>query len=628
MLVAWSAYETPPRRQAGVSCFCSISITKTPKVMNKKISTQRYLIMRGLILHLFLIFSAASLAGVSPISGQGVLQKKISLSVENMKIRNILKKLEETAAIRFAYQPKLFDDNQKVSLAVEDTQLITVLGALFDAEITFEEVGQFVIIKPILASTSQTITVTGKVANETGVSLPGVNVLEKGTANGTVTDVEGSFTLEAASNSSVLVFSFIGYESKEVAVGSQVNFEITLRADVKKLEEVVVVGYGTQKKTDLTGAVASVRLEDLKDSPNTNIGQFLQGTVPGLNVGIATSSGKTPPISIRGRVSLSGNQNVLIILDSVQFNTSLSSINPDDIASVDVLKDASSTAIYGAQAANGVILITSRKGKPSTRPRIAFRSAYTWQTPTLGSLVPKNREQYLEGIKDAYYDRAYTLESGYTEPNPSFDVKTAVDGSMRDPATGELLPHDFNWWKAGTNTGVIRENNLSLSGGSDAVSYMLSAGIVDQKGFIINDKFVRNTVRANLEVKPLSGLKIGLISSGSFVNQDGAEPTVNGLQRMSPLLVPFDKNGELITNPFQNIEQSPFVTYYVDDYERHNYYCANAYAEIDFPFLKGLSYRLNFGNNYRSDKHYYASPFENGSTGRAYKEDEQYYDYM
>src|SRR6218665_1146123 len=278
--------------------------------MNKKFSIQRVLIMRGLILHLFLIFSAASLASVSPSSGQGVLQKKISLSVENMKIRNILKKLEETAAIRFAYQPKLFDDNQKVSLAVEDTQLITVLGSLFDAEITFEEEGQFVIIKPILASTSHTITVTGKVADETGVSLPGVNVLEKGTANGTVTDIEGSFTLEAASNSSVLVFSFIGYESKEVAVGSQVNFEITLRADVKKLEEVVVVGYGTQKKTDLTGAVASVRLEDLKDSPNTNIGQFLQGTVPGLNVGIATSSGKTPPISIRGRVSLSGNQNV------------------------------------------------------------------------------------------------------------------------------------------------------------------------------------------------------------------------------------------------------------------------------------------------------------------------------
>src|SRR6218665_2684418 len=141
--------------------------TKTFKIMNKKFSTQRVLIMRGLILHLFLIFSAASLASVSPTSGQGILQKKISLSVENMKIRNILKKLEETVAIRFAYQPKLFDDNQKVSLAVEDTQLITVLGSLFDAEITFEEVGQFVIIKPILAPTLQTIAVKGKVADET-----------------------------------------------------------------------------------------------------------------------------------------------------------------------------------------------------------------------------------------------------------------------------------------------------------------------------------------------------------------------------------------------------------------------------------------------------------------------------
>jgi TonB-linked SusC/RagA family outer membrane protein len=385
------------------------------------------------------------------------------------------------------------------------------------------------------------------------------------------------------------------------------------------------VGYGTQRKRDVTGAVSSVNLETRRDLPNTNIGQFLQGSVPGLNVGMGTSAGATPPISIRGRVTLNGNQTVLIILDGIQYNGSLSSINPDDIASIDVLKDASSTAVYGAQAANGVILITSRKGRPGPKPRVSFSSAYTHQKPTIGDLRPLKRDEFISYMTENFYDKAYA-GPGFTQPNPAFNLADVIDNALRTP-TGQLLPNDYNWFDEATNNGSIYETNLSVSGGSDRFTYFLSGALVDQKGYIINDKFKRKTLRINLETKPLSWWKVGVQSSGSFVNQDGAEPSFGSIQRMPPLVVPYDSTGSLIPFPTKTLEPSPFTTYYVDDVDRNSYLFANVYTDIDFPFLKGLNYRMNFGNNYRETKRFFASIYAAGQTGQAYKNYQTYYDY-
>lgn len=475
-------------------------------------------------------------------------------------------------------------------------------------------------------SFGQNVTVSGAVTDsEDSTPLIGVTIAVKGTSLGTVTRTDGTYSISVPADAT-LDFNYTGYLKQAIPVNGQTRIDVALTPGAETLEEFVVVGFGIQKKVDVTGAVASLNIEALSELPNTNIAQFLQGTLPGLNVGVATTAGGTPPISVRGRVSLNGNQNVLVILDGIQYTGSLSAINPDDIASIDVLKDASSTAVYGAQAANGVILITSRKGRPGEKPRISFNTGYTTQTPTVGEFKPKNREGYLAGITEAFYDRAYTQESGYTAPNPTFNVKDVVDGSMRD-ANGELLPNDFNWWEAGTNKGTISETNLSVSGGSDKVSYLFSGGLVDQKGFIINDKFARKSIRANIELQPLNWWKVGLVSLGSFVNQDGAEPALATIQRASPLHVPYDANGNLIVSPTNTIELNAFTTYEVDDYERHNYYFANIYNEISFPFLKGLTYRLNFGNNFRTDKRYFSSIFDAGQTGRAFKDDQTYYDY-
>jgi TonB-dependent starch-binding outer membrane protein SusC len=469
---------------------------------------------------------------------------------------------------------------------------------------------------------AQNINVKGKVTKDDGLPLQGASVMVKGSTNGTTTNETGEFSISASANATLLI-SAVDFLMQEIKINNRTSVTVKLAAADKSLENVVVVGYGTQKKVDVTGAVARVNLEAMQNAPNTNIGQFLQGTVPGLNVGLSTFAGGTPPISIRGRVTISGSQNVLIILDGIQYTQSLSSINPDDIASIDVLKDASATAVYGAQAANGVILITTRKGRAGQKPRIAFSSAYTTQEPTV-KFKPWNREQFLENMKDAFWNEAF-IGPDYTQPNSAFNVTPKLDGSMRPG--GVMLPNDYDWWGNSTKTGSILENNLSISGGGEKFSYLLSGGVVDQKGYIINDIFKRKTLRVNLEARPFSFWKVGVVSSGTFVNQDGAEPTMGIITISSPLLVPFDTAGNLIPSPTNTVVGNPFLTYYVDDYDRNQYYFANIYSDLDIPFIKGLNYRMNFGNNLRNSQHYFSSRYGGGLTGEAYKENQEYYDY-
>lgn len=474
-----------------------------------------------------------------------------------------------------------------------------------------------------LLSEAQQIQIRGTVSDASGVPVGGASIRVKGTKTGTASDASGNYQISAPSTGT-LVFSSVNVVEHEEAIGGRTTINVTLQSSSNIMSDVVVVGYGTQRKKDVTGSVSSVNLEVMKNSPNTNLGQFLQGTVPGLNTGLSTIAGGTPSISIRGTVTLNGNKSVLIILDGIQYNGSLSSINPDDIATIDVLKDASSTAVYGAQGANGVILITSRKGRAGQKPRIAYSGAYTSQRPSV-DLRPLNREEYLQRVTDAFWRQAY-IGPDFTQPNPAFNLATKVDASMRD-ASGNLRANDYDWWANATKQGSISENNLSVSGGTDNVSYLLSGSMVGQKNFIVNDLFKRKTLRANLEIRPVKFWKIGLIASGSFVNQDGAEPAMSEIVRHAPLLVPFDSSGNLIPSPTNTVTFNPFRTYHVDDRERHQYYFANIYSDLDIPFIKGLNYRLNFGNNLRNDQHYFASRYDGGFTGRAYKENEEYYDY-
>ena len=467
-------------------------------------------------------------------------------------------------------------------------------------------------------------TVRGVVISATDQEpIIGATILEKGSLNGTVTDLDGQFSLSVKKNATIVV-SYVGFSSQEIATEGRNDLRIVLAEDNKLLDDVVVVGYGTMKKSDLTGAVASANIKAFEKSPNTNLLQSLQGSVPGLNVGQASSAGSDPSITVRGTNTISGNSSVLVVLDGIIYTGGLSSINPADIQSVDVLKDASATAVYGAQAANGVLLITTKKGAKG-KAKVSFSSSYSIQKPTKDLRI-MNREEMLDFDNECLWLYSKTEASGYTQQDPNFNLASRMPDSWMTDSQGNIVPGDYDWWSDFTRTGQIQENKLNVSGGSDAMSYLISVGNTTQKNYLLNDDYKRNSIRVNVDIQPTKWLKAGVQAFGSFENRDGQETYLPFLIECSPLTHPYDENGVIIDYPAHDARENPYHGSMVDDYDRNNSFFANLYAEVQLP-LKGLTYRVNYGNNYRIGEHNYASEYAENNNGQAYKHHSTYYDY-
>ena len=571
-----------------------------------------------------LVASAALCLNLSAYS------QDISLKINNVTVKEAMERVKKDTGYSFVFSSKDVNTSKRVSVSVSDASIEEVIKQILKGQqgLDYEIQGKKIVLRKSQQISSQDNqekkAVTGKVVDANGDPIIGATIMEKGTTNGSITDFDGNFILNVSSNA-ILEISYIGYQSQQINAVTGKTLSIVLKEDTELLDEVVVIGYGSMKKSDLTGAVVSANIKDFEKSPNTNIVQSLQGTVPGLNVGQVTSAGTTPEFSIRGKNTLAGNSSVLIVLDGIIYNSSLSSINPNDIASIDVLKDASATAVYGAQAANGVILITTKRGKAG-KAKVSFSSSYTVSNPTK-DLHPMNRSEYLDFVKNFYYDKAYTGEN-YQTPNPDFRLADYLpDAVMLDNSQPDgISQYDYDWWNEGTRTGSVLENKISLSGGTDAASYLISYANTQQKGVILNDDFSRNSIRVNLDTNPYKWLKLGVQAFASFVNQDGAEPNYWMLNIQSPLIQPYDENGDLVPYPFQTLDTNPFMASDVDDKERHNYFFANFYGEVKLP-VKGLTYRINYGNNYRIDEYFRSNPYGASLTGEAYKKHESYYDY-
>ena len=481
----------------------------------------------------------------------------------------------------------------------------------------------FLLMAGIVSSQAQNV-LRGVVVSATDQEpIVGAAVVEKGTLNGTATDVDGRFTLEVKKNATITV-KYLGFKDQDVAVSGKSEVRVVLAEDNQLLDEVVVVGYTTMKKSDLTGAVSSANLKAFEKSANTNLLQVLQGTVPGLNIGLATSAGSDPSISVRGTNTISGNQNVLVVLDGIIYTGELSALNPADIESIDVLKDASATAVYGAQAANGVLLITSKKGTKG-RAHVSFSSSYSVQSPT-HKLRTMNREEMLNFDNECLWQYSKTPESGYTQQDPNFKLAQRMPDSWMTDANGNIVDGDYDWWDDFTRNGRIQENRLNISGGSDAMQYLISLGNSNVKNYMLNDDFKRNSIRLNLDIQPTKWLKAGVQAFGSFINRDGAETYLPFLIENSPLTQPYDSEGNMNHYPAHDARENPYHGSLVDDYDRNNSFFANLYAEVALP-LNGLTYRVNFGNNYRIGEHNYSSEFAENSNGSAYKHHSTYYDY-
>ncbi|TRX51206.1 TonB-dependent receptor [Fulvivirga sp. M361] len=416
---------------------------------------------------------------------------------------------------------------------------------------------------------AQTKTVQGTVLDEMGDPLPGASVIIKGTSKGTSTDLNGTFSLEVDEND-VLIISFIGYSKKEVAVSGQTSLSITFDLDVSTLQEVVVVAYGKQTKETITSSIVSVESEELKDITTPDVTSMLQGKVAGVQIAASSGSpGATPNILIRGFASLNGNVTPLWVVDGV-IQHSVPIVNPSDVASISVLKDASATALYGSRGANGVVIVTTKRGTLGEPARVTVSSKLAMNTFNTGGFEVMDSRQL--------YD--YHTEFGNTQPW----------------FTQDLLTRDNDWIDGGTQTGVVQESNVSFTTATEDLNLYLNVGYYNEDGTVKGNELDRYTFRTNLDYQMNERLKIMPKLAFSFDDRDRvAQAPLYELYLNLPWDLPFSADGTPVNaNESQDWLGRDQRNYFFD--QQWNYSSSSAFnmsANFDFEFeiLPNLLFR-------------------------------------
>jgi len=475
-----------------------------------------------------------------------------------------------------------------------------------------------ILVTGLQQHTTAQITVTGQVTDaEDNSPLAGVTVLVQGTGTGTVTDVDGNYSIEAPSSNSVLVFSFIGYEQKEIQVGKQSVIDVALPVSTAQLEEVVVVGYGTVKKSDLTGSVGSVSGEELNSVAQTSVDQIMQGRVAGVRI---TQTNAEPgggfSVRIRGTNSITAGNEPLYVIDGLPGANPLNSLNPSDIESVEVLKDASATAIYGARGSNGVVIITTKQGKKESPLEVNYNVSVGLQEPTR-TLDMMNAQEYMSFYNDVFADR------GRPAPFSPEMINAIGDGT--------------DWQDEVLRSAGVQDHRLSFSGGSRETQYYLSLSYFDQDGIVINSGFERFSGRINLVHSIGEKLDVGINFNNSIENKQIARTglgvnvgagVIGAALQLPPTDPVFDENGNYafslqdLTNPVGQAET-------IDISNKITRMFGNAY--IDYDILRDLSARINLGFNRRNlegdvffDTQTLLGQLEEGQATRSFDDDTDY----
>jgi TonB-linked SusC/RagA family outer membrane protein len=570
------------------------------------------------IMKLTILFSFAFVISTSAASYSQTA--KLSLKLKNQSLVDALKQIEEQSEYYFYYNNNDILGIQGISVDIQGQPIEKVLDELLqNTGLNYRMIDRYIVIKPVNAQVQMNMSsrqgnITGLVKDAAGAPLPGVTVVVKGTTIGVITGADGSFSLPGITDDAILVFSFVGMKTQEIPVAGKSIIEARMEEETIGIEEVVAIGYGTAKKKDLTGSVVRADLSSLQESPNVSIGQSLQGTIPGLNVGAVTTAGSDPSITIRGRNSLSGGTSPLIVLDGIIYRGSLVDINPNDIESIDILKDASASAIYGSQASNGVMLITSKTVKAIHKPIIEYTGSFTLQESTNKKMKPMDREGFLQLVADRFLEESRTGPD-LLEPNPDWNVANHLMDA--NAVNGYLNGTDTDWWGLGTNDHpYIQMHNLSVRGRSELSNYFMSVGYTDQKNLVINDTYNRYNIRLNLDTKITDWLKIGAQTFFTLSDWSGISSIGSALPPVCADVDP--ETGQYVIYPYKGT-LNPALSRQQDNLDkRYNFFC-NFYLDVDIPFIKGLNYRLNFSQNLINDKDYTFNPYGSELTGSATK---------
>lgn len=472
----------------------------------------------------------------------------------------------------------------------------------------------------LLAQAEQVIkgTIT---ESDNKTTLPGVTIQIQGEADGTISSGDGTYQLRAAKGK-MLVFSFIGYESQQVLVGNQTVINIVMQSSATALEEMVVIGYGTAKKSDLTGSVARVEGKSFQSQPMTQLTDMLTGTVAGFNASQSTSASGGSSMQIRGPKSLNASTSPMIVLDGVIFNGSIADINPADIESMDVLKDASSTAVFGAKSAAGIIMVTTKKGKKG-KPKVSV-SANVGITEVTNDYKPYDQDGYLTFKQDAlratnpsnpayYYDNPASLREGVTldqwrkaSNNPQADNVNEWLSRLRFfpiEVDNYLAGKTVDWYKEVIQKGKRQNYDVSISGGSEHMSYYWSLGYQDNEGVLRGDQFSTIRSRLNLDFKIANWLTAGINTQFADRNESAVQANLSQMYVMSPYGSMFDETGDVSWYPNSFAVANPMINYYGQDrYRKINSFFTSIYTKVKLPF--DIEYKLSFQPRFQFLKDY------------------------
>jgi len=449
----------------------------------------------------------------------------LTLEMKEASIKDVFNTIEGKTSFSFAYKRSIIEKNKKISASFEQESLANLLRYISQSTgLSFKRVDETIQVnkndssEPFLEEFTQILAdvdITGKITDENGEGLPGASVIQKGTTNGTTTDLDGKFKLSIPEEA-ILVVSFVGYKTAEIPLAGRSTIDVQMELDAEQLDEIVVVGYGTQKKSDLTGAVGSVSLKRTENLPVTSVEQALSGQLAGVQVQQGSGApGTMPIIRVRGTGSITAGNGPLFVVDGFPIDGDLSSVNMNDVSSIEVLKDASASAIYGSRGSNGVVLITTKKGV-SGKPKIEANVYYGFQEVTKKVDV-LNATEWVELLTEAR-DNAYIDAGGdLTVPLESRPAAYQYPSEYTNPAS---FGEGTDYQDAIFQLAPTQRYNVSISGGTDNTQYFVSANYLDQDGIIKNSAYKKYAVRLGTDIKLNKKIKVGINVTPTYSVRD------------------------------------------------------------------------------------------------------------
>ena len=569
-------------------------------------------------LSVFLICLTVLSVSASEIYSQNA---KISLSMRNATIEDVMRSIEDKSEYRFFYTEKLSVEN-KVSIDCEKKEISEVLDGIFkNTDISYRIVGRQIALfrngEEISSfKAQQQKSISGKVVDSTGGSLPGVSVVVKGTTQGIITDTNGNYTLLNVPKNAILVFSFVGMKSQEIVVANNSSINVTLEEESIGIEEVVAVGYGTMKKKDLTGSISSIPSSQISELNTTRIEQALVGKMAGVEVKSTNGEpGSSPQIRIRGVGSISAGVSPLYVVDGFP-TSSIETINPNDIESMDVLKDASATAIYGSRGSNGVIIINTKRGT-SGKAKISFDAYTGWQEIS-------KRPIYMNAMQQAQYHYDGMVNNNLDNNNdvsgPASKWKIPVP-----PVTLGVLDGTITYDRSALDD-VLRvapqqQYQLSATGGNEVVKYAIGGEYLSQDGIIVGSDFKRYSLRVNMDAKLTSKLMLKMNFNPSFIDRNiipatgqssapnfGVIGSALGVNPMYPL---YNEDGSYFAfipglDVTPNVYNAAALAKEITNKQKNIGLLANVSAEYNI--REDLSFNILLGADLKSSKGYRFQP--------------------